>query len=62
MKSQKGVGLLQLVIIVVVLMLLLGVTTYVVFQDNGIIDREEQNIIKTVEDNEISDNEISTLE
>lgn len=49
MKSQKGIGLLQLVLIIVVLMLLVGVTTYVVFQDNGIVDREEQKAIQTIE-------------
>lgn len=58
MKSQKGFALLKLVLKIIVLMLLVGVTAYVVFQDNGIIDREEQNIVNALRnDEEIVSNE-----
>lgn len=51
MKSQKGIGLVRLVILMIVLMLLVGVTTYVVVQDNGPIDRENENLTtNTVEE------------
>ncbi len=46
MKSQKGFIRLRLEITVIVLMLLLGVTAYVVFQDNGIVDQIEQNVVE----------------
>jgi len=36
-------------ILMIVMILLLGVVTYVAFQDNGIVDREEQNFINKVE-------------
>jgi hypothetical protein len=45
MRSQKGIGLVRLVIFIVAMMLLLGVTTYVVVQENGIYDREVRPII-----------------
>lgn len=45
MKSQKGIGLVRLVIFIVAMMLLLGVTTYVVMQENGIYDREVRPVI-----------------
>lgn len=45
MRSQKGIGLVRLVIFIVAMMLLLGVTTYVVMQENGIYDREVKPVI-----------------
>lgn len=45
MRSQKGIGLVRLVIFIVAMMLLLGVTTYVVMQENGIYDREVRPVI-----------------
>ncbi len=53
MKSQNGVGLLQLVLIVVVLMLILGATTYVVFQKNGVLHQEEQKYLNSLNENTI---------
>lgn len=59
MKSQKGITLLKFVLIIIVLMILAGVTTYVIFDDNGPIDRLEQNIINNLEsESEIADNNI----
>ena len=40
MKSEEGIGLVRLVIFIIVMMFLLGVTGYVVLQDNGIYERE----------------------
>ena len=45
MRSQKGIGHVRLVIFIVAMMLLLGVTTYVVMQENGIYDREVKPVI-----------------
>ncbi len=45
MKSEKGLGMVRLVIFLVAMMLLLGVTGYVVFQENGIYDRELKPVI-----------------
>ena len=45
MRSQKGIGLVRSVIFIVAMMLLLGVTTYVVMQENGIYDREVKPVI-----------------
>lgn len=53
MKSQKGIGLLGLLIFVVVMMLLLGVTTYVVIQDNGIYEREVKPLLTTEDANKV---------
>lgn len=46
MRSQKGIGLVRLVIFIVAMMFLLGVTTYVVVQDNGIYDREIKPLLQ----------------
>lgn len=46
MRSQKGIGLVRLVIFIICMMLLLGVTTYVVMQDNGIYEREFKPLIE----------------
>ena len=46
MKSQKGMGILKLVIFVVVMTFFLGVATYVVVQDNGIYDREIRPLLE----------------
>lgn len=67
MKSQKGITLLKFVLIIIVLMMLAGVTTYVAFQDNGPIDRLEQNIVNNLDkeaesaDNN-TENEITSFE
>ena len=45
MKSQKGMAIQKFVLLIVALMLLLGVTTYVVMQDNGIYEREVKPLI-----------------
>lgn len=45
MKSQKGMAMQKFVVLIVALMLLLGVTTYVVVQDNGIYEREVKTLI-----------------
>lgn len=45
MKSQKGMAMQKFVVLIVVLMLLLGVTTYIVVQDNGIYEREVKPLI-----------------
>ncbi len=55
MKLQKGFIRLRLVITVIVLMLLVGVTTYVAFQDNGIVDQIEQNIANNIENKTVID-------
>ena len=41
---------LRFEILMIVMILLLGVVTYVAFQDNWIVDREEQNFINKVEE------------
>lgn len=46
MRSEKGLGIVRLVIFIVAMMFLLGVTTYVVVQDNGIYDREIKPLLK----------------
>ena len=51
--SQSAFGLLKLVIIIVILMLIGGVTTYVALQDNGPIDRLEQEYLKNNIKNEV---------
>lgn len=45
MKSQKGFARLKLEITVIVLMFLAGITAYVVFQNNGIVDQIEENVV-----------------
>lgn len=46
MKSEKGLTLQRLVVFIAVMMLLLGVTTYVVVQDNGIYEREIKPLLE----------------
>lgn len=46
MNTQKGIGMVRLIIFIVAMMLLLGVTTYVVMQDNGIYEREIKPLIE----------------
>lgn len=46
MRSQKGMSIVKFLIFIVVMMLLLGVTTYVVVQDNGIYEREIKPLIE----------------
>ena len=46
MNIQKGIGMVRLIIFIVAMMLLLGVTTYVVMQDNGIYEREIKPLIE----------------
>lgn len=46
MNTQKGIGMVKLIIFIVSMMLLLGVTTYVVMQDNGIYEREIKPLIE----------------
>ena len=50
---QSAFGLLKLVIIIVILMLISGVNTYVSVQDNGPIDRLEQEYLKNNIKNEV---------
>ena len=57
MRSQKGFVRLRLEITVIVLMLLVGVTAYVVFQDNGIVDQIEQNLVNQTENEVITEDE-----
>lgn len=54
MKSEKGMTIQRLVVFIAAMMLLLGVTTYVVVQDNGIYDRE----IKPLLENSTNTNEV----
>lgn len=48
MKSQKGMAIQKFVVLIVALMLLLGVTTYVVVQDNGIYEREVKPLVNNL--------------
>ncbi|MBQ7410369.1 MAG: hypothetical protein IJW20_03195 [Clostridia bacterium] len=48
MKSQKGMAIQKFVVLIVVLMMLLGVTTYVVMQDNGIYEREVEPLVNNL--------------
>ncbi len=48
MKSQNGLALHKFVVIIVVLMLILGATTYVVMQDNGIYEREVKPLVNNI--------------
>ena len=45
MRSQKGFARLKLEITVIVLMFLAGITAYVIFQDNCIVDQIEENVV-----------------
>lgn len=53
MKGKGAFTMLRFEILIIVMVLLLGVVTYVAFQDNGVIEREEQNIINKVENFEL---------
>ena len=54
MKSEKGLGLLQLMLIVITLMFLVGVTTYILIGENGVLNREKvEPISSTSETNEV---------
>ena len=44
-KSGLSFSTLKLTIKVLVLLLILGTVLFVVFQNNGVIDKEEQNIL-----------------
>ena len=61
MKSECGRSRVILVLICVILMLLLGPTVYVIFQENGIYDREIQPVIEsyTNESNTINENVVN---
>lgn len=52
MKSEKGFANVKLVILCIVLMIIMGTTAHVVFQKNGIISREEENIINKLKGEE----------
>ena len=65
MKSECGRSRVILVLICVVLMLLLGPTVYVIFQENGIYDREIQPVIEnyiketnTIDENSVNENAV----
>ena len=65
MKSECGRSRVILVLICVVLMLLLGPTVYVIFQENGIYDREIQPVIENyinqtniIDENTIAENTV----
>lgn len=51
MKSENGMSIVKFLIVIVVLMLLLGVTAYVVIQDNGIYEREVKPLLEDVAEN-----------
>ena len=53
MISEGAFGLLKLVIFVIVLMIIGGTTAYVVLQDNGPIDRLEQEYLNNNIKNEV---------
>lgn len=46
MKSEKGMAPQKFLVLLVVATLFLGVATYVVFQDNGIYDREVKPLLE----------------
>ena len=53
MRSEKGLALQKFLVVLVSLLMLLGVTTFVVMQDNGIYDREIKPLLeKTAPTNE----------
>ena len=54
MRSEKGLGLLQLMLIVIALMFLVAVSVYVLIGENGVLNREEvKPISSTNEINEV---------
>ncbi len=54
MRSEKGLATQKFLVLIVVLLMFLGVTTFVVMQDNGIYDRE----IKPLLENSKTTNEV----
>ncbi len=54
MKSRAPFTLLHFEILMIVLVMILGVTTFVIFQENGIVDRIEQSYLEKQE-NEMLD-------
>ena len=46
MKSEKGMATHKLLVFIAVATVCLGVVTYVVFQDNGIYDREVKPLLE----------------
>ena len=56
MRSEKGLAIQKFLVILVALLMLLGVTTFVVMQDNGIYDRE----IKPLLQNQTEDTTLQT--
>jgi len=63
MKTESGRARVILVLRCVILMLCLGLTTYVIFQDNGIYDREIQPVIENYvsEANNVTVNDENTV-
>lgn len=63
MKTECGKARVILVLRCAILMLFLGLTTYVIFQDNGIYDREIQPIIENYieETNNVIANDENTV-
>ena len=54
MRSEKGLAIQKFLVILVALLMLLGVTTFVVMQDNGIYDREIKPLLeKSATTNEV---------
>ena len=54
MRSEKGLAIHKFLILIVVLMMFVGVTTYVVIQDNGIHEREIEPLVeKALTTNEV---------
>lgn len=54
MRSEKGLAIQMFLVVLVALLMLLGVTTYVVMQDNGIYDREIKPLLeKSATTNEV---------
>ena len=54
MRSEKGLATHKFLILIVVLMMFVGVTTYVVMQDNGIHEREIEPLVeKALTTNEV---------
>ncbi len=46
MRSEKGMATQKFLVLIVVLLMFLGVTTFVVMQDNGIYDREIKPLLE----------------
>lgn len=51
MRSEKGMSPVKFLIFLAVMMLFLGVTTYVVMQENGIYDREIKPLLQNQAEN-----------